>query len=68
MKHKKHKNLAQLNKEISNRLLNSCYLLEILEDIMGGEAKEGILIDTVKRNVLKSFDDIEKCRKIISMT
>jgi len=67
MKYKGKRNLAEINKDISLRLLDSVCILEILEDMFDGERKESFLIDTAKKNLRKAFEDIEKCRKIISI-
>ena len=63
---KKNKDLNYLNKKISNRLLESIRLLDILETLIDGKAKEDILISIIKQNIKKSFNDIQDCRRMIS--
>lgn len=60
------KNLSELTKEISNNILNSLILSEILKDIIDGNAKEDILISYIYKNIKNAFDNIELCRKAIS--
>ena len=62
------KNIVELNRDISNKLLDSFYLLEILEELSNYDAKEGILLSLVKNNIKSAFDNIEKCRSMISIT
>lgn len=61
------KNLEQLTAEVSNLLLDSKNLLEILEDIVEGERKEYFLVASLQKNISKAFDDIEICRELISI-
>ncbi len=63
---KRQKTLAQMSKQISNNLLESIYLLDILRDIVGGEAKQDTLILKIKQNIKASFKQILICRKFIS--
>ena len=63
---KKNKDLNYLNKKISNRLLESIRLLDILETLIDGKAKEDILISIIKQNIKTSFNDIQDCRRMIS--
>ena len=67
MRHKKRRSVEEINREISRKLLDSFHILEILEDITEGEAKEDLLIRAVKDNVWKSFKDVERCRTMISV-
>ena len=62
----KNKNLNCLNKKISNRLLESMRLLDILETLIDGKAKEDILINIIKQNIKTSFNYIQECRHMIS--
>ena len=61
-------NIVELNRDISNKLIDSFYLLEILEELSNYDAKEGILLSLVKNNIKSAFDNIEKCRSMISIT
>ena len=63
---KKNKDLNYLNKKISKRLLESMRLLDILETLIDGKAKEDILISIIKQNIKTSFNDIQDCRHMIS--
>ena len=60
------KNLANLCKEISSNLFDALAITEILCDLADGEIKESLLLDTIKKHVMSSFDNIETCRKLIS--
>ena len=61
------KNLEELTKNISDKLLDSISMLEILRDIIDGEQKEDFLISNSLKNIKQSFNDIEKCRELISI-
>ena len=61
------KNLEELTKNISDKLLDSISMLEILRDIIEGELKEDFLISSTHKNIKQSFNDTEKCRKLISI-
>lgn len=65
---KKQRSISELNKEISGYLLDSINLLEILENITDGEAREDVLIGLIKRKIKSAFFDIEKCRKIVCIS
>ncbi len=60
------KSLATMNQQVSAKLLESMYLLDILEDLLEGNAKESIILSLVIKNIEFSFDEISECRKIIS--
>ena len=62
------KNLSQLHKDISGKLLDSIRLLEILETLNDGEPRNNVIIDILNRNINSAFNSISKCRKIISVT
>lgn len=64
---KKSKDLNYLNKKISCRLLESMRLLDILETLNDGEAQEGTLIGIIKNKIEASFNDIQDCRRMISL-
>ena len=61
------KNLADLTKDISNQLIGSIELLDILEDVVDGERKECFLVSSLQKNINKAFKDIEICRHMISV-
>ena len=61
------KNLAELTKNISDKLFDSINLLEILEEVVEGERKEYFLVSTLQKNIEEAFDDIEDCRQLISI-
>ncbi len=65
---KKYKNLEDRNRIISEKLLESIYLLEILEETYESQAKEGTLINLAIKNINIAFKETEKCRKMISIT
>lgn len=67
MKHKRQRNLGEISRDISSRLLDTFYILEILDENFDREAKENILIQAAIRKVKKSFEDVERCRKIIAI-
>lgn len=58
-------NLAELSKEISNKLLDSANLLKTLEEIIDGKAQEATLLIIIQNNIKSAFDKIEKCRTMI---
>lgn len=62
------KNLKELTAKVYNDILNTLYLLEILEEIVDGDRKEDFLVLTAKNNIHNTFDNIEHCRKLISTT
>lgn len=63
---KKNKNLNYLNKKISLKLLDAIRLLNILETLNDGDAKEDTLIGIIKNKIETSFHDIQDCRRMIS--
>ena len=65
MKHKR--NLAELTYDISNNLLDSIRLTDILEDQIDGEAKSDTILRLIRNKIKSAFFNIEKCRKIISI-
>lgn len=64
---KKYKNLATRNREISDRILESIYLLDVLELITDGEAKTDVIIKAIKKHLKYGFREIEACRKIVAL-
>ena len=61
------RNLAQIQKEISSKILDSIYLTDVLSDLTDGEAKFCTIVNHIKNNLQISFKDIEQCRKMISI-
>lgn len=58
-------NLAELGRNISDKLVDSKYLIDILEEIAEGEPKLQILINLLKQNIMSAFKEIEECRQKI---
>ena len=63
---KKHKNLVTRNREISQCILESMYLLDILEKLIDGEARADVIIRTMRKHLKCGFREIETCRKIVA--
>lgn len=61
------KNLEELTKKISNDLIDTINLLDILEEILEGKRKEDFLVNSIKKNVRNAFNNIESCRQLISI-
>ena len=61
------KTLAEKSGSISDKLLNSIYLVEILSDIVDGEAHEATLLEIVRQNLKSAFQEVEECRELISL-
>lgn len=59
------KNLAELSKSISGKLLDLLNLLNTLKDITDGEAKQTTLLTIIQNNIKSAFNEIEQCRKMI---
>jgi len=59
------KNLAELSKSISGKLLDSLNLLNTLKNITDGEAKQTTLLTIIQNNIKSAFNEIEQCRKMI---
>ena len=62
------KTLAQRSSEISGKLLDSIYLIEILKELNDGEGKIGTLLETICENINYAFKEIEECRSLISIS
>lgn len=58
------KTLASLYCNISDRILELINLSEVLYDIIDGDAKLGTINNIIIDNLKKSFNSVEKCRKI----
>lgn len=60
------KNLKNLTAKISNNLLETISVLDILEEIIDGERKESFLVSSMQERIHNAFSDIEECRKLIA--
>lgn len=61
------KNLEQATKLISDNLLESLTMLEILDELVDYSIKESTLISKIKINLKNSFEQTELCRSVISV-
>ena len=59
-------NLQQMTEEISNKLLETKSFLDIMAELVDGEAKMHILLLQATKNIHSSFEMVEKCRNLIS--
>lgn len=59
--------LEYLANKISDNLLEAEYVLEILYSIADGDGKIETILNILKKDIKISFDNIEKCRQMISM-
>ena len=59
-------NLRQMTEEISGKLLDTKYILEILTDMIEVEPRQNILISLARKHVECSFKMVENCRRLIS--
>ena len=66
-RNKNKRNLEYYTKNISGKILDTIYLAEILEDLVDGEKKSYILIKSIEQNLKTTFNQIEKCRRVISI-
>ncbi len=57
------KKLAKLHKRISNKLIETIWLIETLDILNDGEAKMGTIINIINKNIRRAFNDISECRK-----
>ncbi len=60
-------NLEESMKYISDCMLESLTMLEILDELVDYSRKESTLISKIKHNISKSFNVIESSRNIISI-
>ena len=56
------KNLAELSRDISDKLINTKILLEILQEMAMNDAQIGTMISVILNNINDAFNNIEKCR------
>lgn len=61
------KNIEQFCKNVSDNILDSKVLIEILEDIIDGDNKLYTILRLIESNLDKAFDNIEECRSYISV-
>lgn len=64
---KEQRNLAEISRDISNRLPDSIYVVEILDELECMGAKESAMLSKIGENIRNTFKDIERCRTIISI-
>ena len=57
--------LAELQTDISKKLLSSKRLLDILDNLIEGNAQASELVVILKNNINSAFHKIEECRKIV---
>ena len=60
------KNLAQMCAKIHTDLLETIFLVDTLDDLIGAESKEGTIIEIILKNLKSDFETISECRKLIS--
>ena len=60
------KNLADLCSEISDNLYETLNIVDIFYELVESEVKQSFLLDLIKKDVKKAFNNIEICRKLIS--
>lgn len=60
------KNIKERNKETASKLLDSLYLIEALDDILDGKAKECTILNIIKQNIHIALDEINQCQIMIS--
>ena len=63
---KKHKNLAKMSEDISAELIDSIYLLRIMEELLQSNGQLCVLLKTIKGKTTSAFYKTEKYRKLIS--
>ena len=61
----KEQNLAELTKDISERLLNSINLLDILEEIIEPSPKIGTVVSLMQNDLKSAFNNLEERRRKI---
>lgn len=60
------KNLVDLCSEISDNLYEALNIVDIFYELVESEVKQSFLLDLIKKDVKKAFNNIEICRKLIS--
>jgi len=61
----KQKSIKYLHKNISSKLLESMYLVDVLEDLADGEGKTGTVLGIIKRDLKSAFYKVESCREVL---
>ena len=61
------KNLEQSMKFISDSLLESLTMLDILDELIDYSIKESTIISNIRNNIKNSFEQTELCRGIVSV-
>ena len=59
------KDLAELSKEVCEKIYTSKNLIDILQDILADDKKSTIILEIVKNNLETAFEKISKCRSMI---
>ena len=59
-------NLQKMTEEISNKLLDTKYILDVLEELTECDPRENILISQARERVESSFLTVENCRRLIA--
>ena len=62
----KQMSLQQMTEEISNKLLETKSFLDIMDELVDEDAKMHILLSNAAKNIMSSFEMVEKCRNLIS--
>lgn len=57
--------LAELTQNISDKLLDSIYIVELLDEIIEPNAKIEILTKQLKEKIKDAFEKTEQCRQKI---
>ena len=55
-----------MSEDISTELIDSIYLLRIMEDLLQSDCQLCVLLKTIKDKTTSAFHKTEKCRKVIS--
>jgi len=61
----KQKKLEHHYENISSKLLESIYLVDVLEDLADGEGKTGTVLGIIKRDLKSAFYKVESCREVL---
>ena len=62
---KNNKSIRKLTQNASLKIVNSMYLIDVLDEILDGSGKETTVLCIVRKYLNCAFKDIEQCRKII---
>lgn len=58
-------NLKTSQRHIASSLLQTIYIIDILEEIADGDGKMTAMLNYIRKNVRFSFNETEKCRKLL---